>query len=53
MTTHTIPIGTSTINIPQIAQGVLPAQVLIAFVKSSAYNGSPKENVSFMYFSRK
>lgn len=44
MTTHTIQIGTSNIDIPQITSGVLPAQILIAFVKSSAYNGNPKEN---------
>ena len=29
VSTHTIPIGTSTINIPEIASGPLPSQVLI------------------------
>lgn len=45
MTTHTVPIGISTLNIPHIAHGVLPAQVMVAFVKGEAFHGSPKLNV--------
>ena len=54
VSTHTIPIGTSTINIPEIASGPLPSQVLIGnFIYFKVFFSNPNvfnSNVKYFLF---
>ena len=44
LTTRVIPQGISSFSTPEIYRGPLPQQLIIGFVKHSAYNADPKLN---------
>ena len=44
LTTRVIPTGRSSFSVPDLYRGPLPQQLIIGFVKHSAYNADPKLN---------
>ena len=44
LTTRVIPTGRSSFTVPDLYRGPLPQQLIIGFVKHSAYNADPKLN---------
>ena len=44
LTTRVIPQGRSSFSVPDLYRGPLPQQLIIGFVKHSAYNADPKLN---------
>ena len=48
---YTIPSGVSSVNTPNIVNGVLPRQVVIGLLRADALNGDPKLNpFNFQHF---